>query len=414
MNSQITKNNTKKQRAKFLVFFLFSFSILFLPIGQKAQAWDPTFGMAAATWGVTLEEIKKNWEKTMIATVKMNMKLFIVQEIDNSITMITGGQGIMGIVNGQIESWEAFLVEEPGNQAASFLEEFLFNATGGRTSSAYVPKIKKVKAKNYSTYQGKMVTSADEGFDIHYGLIKTAKAADTGHLYDYDDGGAAYRRELQWINQDITELKKAEWSIAAQEPDFARSPTLMFATDNLRDMDLYFSGINNPWSYQQYKNMKMENNYQRKRMELALRALIGEGYFAESIRDAVDMKTMADYTSTWDLDLLKEADSYPEIVAYSALVSVNGVLKRSIRNVRQSYQKDLAVYRENILTKIRNTLGQYNPGELFKNQINAADARHNKFNTGYDYENKNIEAEINARNSMQENAEQTGQLPTNL
>lgn len=382
---------------KFFVFSFFSFLILFLSTIHKAQAWDPTFGFAAASYKQGLETIYEKWDKTMLATMKSEMKIFVFQEFQNTTDMIFSRQGIAGVVMGQIESWTEFLTEEPGNQAASYLEEVLSKATGGRSELSYVSKVKKVPAKNYSFYRGSLMKNggSNEGF------INTSG-------YVYDDHGTAYRRELRFLKLDLIEQKKKEWSVVAEEPFFETNPRLMLKGEDLRTLDIYLSDINNPWSYAGYQNTKLEHNYQIRQTELLWRALIGRGYIAPSLEEAKTMANFHDKLDTWDLELLMGAESGAEILTYSALVSVNGVLKASMRNVRKSYQKDLAAYRENILTKIKNELGQYNPGELFKDEINAADARHDKFNTGYDYENKNTEEEANRRNEEWNNYVNTG------
>lgn len=396
MNSRIIKNNIKKPRAKFLVFFLFSFSILFLPIGRKAQAWDPTFGFAAATWEVGLTEIKNKMEDTMLGTIRMEMRIFIVQEVENSINMITGREGIMGIVQGQINSWSEFLIEAPGKFAVANLEGFLSKATGGRSEASYVSKVKKIPAKNYSTYQGTLIDyDTSEGFNTP-----------SAPRYLSDDRGAAYRRELKWMNQSLIEQKFADWSSAIQEPTFERNPRLMLSAADLKTMDIYLDGndINNPWSYISYKNRKLEQAYERKSTEYILRALIGQGFVTDNQAQARLLKNMYDETDVWDLKAVMGAKSPAEIAVYSAILAVNSTLKDSIRNVRTSYQKDLAAYREQILTKVRNELGQYNPAELFKDEINATDAMHNKFSTGDAYEYKNLTTQVEERNSERERA----------
>jgi len=401
MDNKFLKNIFDRRKKQIVFFVFFAFLILLFPENRKAQAWDAA-PANAMLFG--LETIKESISETILSSIKMEAITFLNQEVDNTINMVTGEKGALGVVNGFVEDWEAFLVEEPGNQAASYLEEFLFNATGGRSSSNYRSKVGR-SANRYSM--------GSEGFGnetVYYGLIRSA-SAESPHLYDYDDGGAAYRAELKNLSEAIKDEKQAEWGKQTDEPDYERNPKMMFAKDNLRDMDIYFSGINNPWSYDQYKNMKLENNYQNKKAELSLRVLIGKGLYFDDIRDSVTESDIQSYTSTMDLEMLANAKSAPETAVAFALVKINKVLRKAIRNVRKSYQKDLAVYRNQIMTSFKGQFAGGRPQDVFKQQLQDKQARQNKFGTGANYESINVNAEIQQRQALRNRILQTSQLP---
>ena len=388
--------SAKRKLSLFFFFSFFAFFILIPSSSNKAQAWDAA---PANIMLFTMNNIYASVQDTILSSIKMEAFTFISEEIDNTLGL---GTSVAGVVNGEISDWEAFLVEEPGNQVASYLEEFLFNATGGRSSANYRSKVGSSSNNRYSEGFGKNET-------IRYGLIRTASASSTTST-SYEDGGAAYREQLKKINDSIKEEKQAEWSFATEEPNYERNPQLMFSKNNLRDFDLFLSGINNSWSYSDYKNRKLQNNYENKRLELTMRAMIGKGLWDEDLRSAVAESAVKDYYSTMDLDLLKGAKSIPEASVYMTLIKVNKVLKKSIRNVRKSYQKDLAVYRSQITSSVMNNFTGSKPQDVFKEQLQDKQARQNKFSTGANYESLNVDAEISQRENLKNRTLTTGQI----
>lgn len=375
--------SAKRKLSLFFFFSFFAFFILIPSSSNKARAWDAA---PANIMLFTMNNIYASVQDTILSSIKMEAFVFISEEIDNTLGL---GTSVAGVVNGEISDWEAFLVEEPGNQVASYLEEFLFNATGGRSSANYRSKVGRSSNNRYS-----------EGFG----------GASSAYSYGYEDGGAAYREQLKKINDSIKEEKQAEWSFATEEPNYERNPQLMFSKNNLRDFDLFLSGINNSWSYSDYKNRKLQNNYENKRLELTMRAMIGKGLWDEDLRSAVAESAVKDYYSTMDLDLLKGAKSIPEASVYMTLIKVNKVLKKSIRNVRKSYQKDLAVYRGQITSSIMNNFTGSRPQDVFKEQLQDKQARQNKFGTGANYESLNVDAEIRQRENLKNRTLTTGQI----
>lgn len=366
MNNNIIKRNIRQRRKNYLFSVFLFLMLIFFPV-NRVQAW--TGGIPGGITNFTLTQAYDE----IIAGVKADLKLeaikFVQQELNNTISMMTGtANSVMGVTDGFIEDWEAFLIEEPGNQVASRLEEFLFKATGGRTSSNYKSRVGK----------GTVKYSSGDGFN-----------STDRYYYAVEDHGASYRQEIKAINALITEERLAEWSPQTwEEPIFSRNPRMVFTQNDLTSLSSYFSTKynNDPWSYQNYKYRKMENLYERKRVELEIRSQIGQGFWSESTRAAVDASNASAAAKGSLIRMLEQSDHPAETVVLAAAVKLNAVATQSITNIRKSYNKDLAAYRSQLMSKFDNVFEGGYPSDVFKEQIQDRKERHNEFNTGVKYD----------------------------
>lgn len=404
-----TNNINRKSTPKNILFVFLVLFMAFYPLGNTVQAVQPVVDAAAnsiATKAYLLQlrqearlvarEASFFIEEGLLGTIKQEALIFMDEEVTNTIDMLSGRNSVKGVTDGFIENWEAFLIEEPGNQAASYMEEFLFNATGGRSGANYRTRV----GRSGQRYSSLGAEGFGNGQTYYYGLIKTASAQNENAPLYNDDGGAAYREQMKLVTKAIETEKQDQWGPAVSEMDYERNPKLMFAKDNFRDLDIYTSGINNPWSYQQYKSMKLENQYQNKKMELMLRSLICRGVYADSIQDCLEVSAQKDKLATADLEATLNASNWRESVVTFAFMKVNKVLRAGIRNVRKSYQQDLAAYRRQIMTSFTANFTGLRPQDIFREQLQDRQARDNKFSTGANYEAINVEQELRRRQTQ--------------
>lgn len=131
-----------------------------------------------------------------------------------------------------------------------------------------------------------------------------------------------------------------------------------------------------------------------------IRSLICRGAFADSTQDCLEVSAQTEKMATADLEAVINAESWQESLVTFAFVKVNKVIRTGIRNVRKSYQQDLAAYRRQIMTSFTANFTGLRPQDIFKEQLEDKRARQNKFGTGANYEAINIERELRLRQTQ--------------
>lgn len=400
MNKKFPKYFLKRFNRKavlFIFFAFFAFSILLFPNNKKAQAWD---AMAANGMLFTMEKVQTSIINTITSAIKIEAVTFMNEEIDNTIAMVAGGSGsVLGVTGGIIDDWQTFLIQEPANQVASYLEEFLFNATGGRSSSNYRTKVGRKTASTFNS----------EGFGetVRYGLIRTASAQTSSY-----SNQKSYNQKIRELNESIREEKRRQWSLESEEPTYEENIDEMFSKKNLKPY-ISFISDKNFWAYRSQQERIAEQQYQNKKNELYLRALIARGIYNDDLRVAVSEDDVKKYTDTAPMQMVINASNPVEAAAAMTLVSINKVLKKAIKNVRKSYQQDLAAYRKQITTSVTANFTGARPQDVFKQQLQDRQARQNKFGTGANYENINVDAEIKKNEALKNRTLTSGQLQKN-
>ncbi|HRY82513.1 MAG TPA: hypothetical protein P5232_02340 [Candidatus Moranbacteria bacterium] len=197
--------NSNKNKTYFLKKILFtSFLVLFFCFWQapKAQAtvWpgvDPVIKQG-------LEVITNLIQDLMVSVIKQAAIQSIVQLVDSSVGRGAGGQPSF------ITNWDDFLIGQPENNTNIYMNDYISRMTRGRNS--------------YSGY-------STEGFT----------------------GPANYAA-------DLGQLVNSLGASNAPEMSYEGDPSQMFDEGNFKNMELYLSGVNNPWAF----NIAYENEQQKK------------------------------------------------------------------------------------------------------------------------------------------------------
>lgn len=386
MNSEQNKISVAEKTKKALVFSVFSF-LLFFFLTPGASAWD-SGGIPGAIYKSAQESITKTIDGTIMSALAYEAGIFIQEEVSKSIGL---GVGMKGVVDDFVQDWEAFLIEEPGNQASAYLEEFLFNASGGRTSENYRSKVKKI-AYNSEGF--------GEGYTVRYGLFKTASAAGATSTATVDLGRA---EKLGGKIRDAAGKAVVNDQVGNTEiPKVLCDPNHMFHANNgtgrelsLKCLFAWANGANN-YTNESIGKRAAQKKIEAKKTEMAIRAIVGRGIITDDPAEALAREAALVKADTWFLDqvLAAQASGNPVALAQaSAFLKINRVLKKSIRNVRKSYQKDLDVYRSNMMKAFEINFEGARPEDVFQQQLADKEARQNKYGTGANYESIDATAE---------------------
>jgi hypothetical protein len=195
----LKKNKPKnifKTIALILVFVLISFSI---PKKAQATVWpgvDP--GISEG-----LQAVYDQIQGVILALLKTQAARQITQQVSSAL----GGNASSGPMF--ITNWQSYLITDPTKQANSYINDYISQTTRGRGSLT-----------SYEGFSG--------GGNYFAQMVQMAKASTSGQT--------------------------------APQMTYTGDPSQMFDSLNFKNMQLYLSGINNPWSYD--ANTQME--YQRK------------------------------------------------------------------------------------------------------------------------------------------------------
>ena len=195
-------NNRKKINSTFLIIFL-SLLFFFCFILKTNAAWIPGLDPDIETG---LEEVSEMIKGTAIGALKQQGVNSLLSQVDNFAGQGSGGQPAF------ITNWQDFIIEKPKSEVDVYMNDYLSEVTQGRNTFS-----------GYST----------DGFT----------------------GPSNYAATL---SQSVKSLNSA-----APKLTYEGDPSQMFETGNFKNMELYLSGVNNPWAF----NMNAENEQQKKLKE---------------------------------------------------------------------------------------------------------------------------------------------------
>jgi len=325
---------------KITIVFLLSIGISFSPIfSQKTFAWTEIPGQI---FKQTLEKIDYNLNGIILGTLKMQAARMLDQQVSKLIGG-TVGSGAMFITN-----WESFLITEPQRQADRYVNDYLSQLTRGRGSySSYVsvPRSYVLGASdsknNEGFFGGKVLGSDDEVYS-------------SGNYYE----------ELLNVGKSATS-ERVEPQITYEE-----SPAYMFSDGNFKKMNLYLSGINNPWAFDIYAQNKYQEYLQNQKQIASDQAKAYSGYkgtmrngvivtpgslTAQTIANVQDMGNKIIAAATHPAEIISSVVS--NIVTKAMLSGIGAVSSVVDRQVNQVTDK--------VVNEVNGNLSKYGPSSLY-------------------------------------------------
>lgn len=226
------KNKTKKEfHLKVTIPVILFFVILTFPQNKIQASWGDA--MPAAIWKDMREQIVKQIEGTMMATLKQAAIQTINSTVNNMIS--SGGQGGRPMF---ITNWEDFLIREPQRMTNIYMTDWFSQITGGRGNSLNYRTISG-EAFNYASTEevrGKNGEKVAGASAIREGVVK----------------GASFQSiQKNYSNYLITQAEKFTTNPSSPTMNFqeyASDPSQMFSQGSWRAFSSFISNpANNPF-----------------------------------------------------------------------------------------------------------------------------------------------------------------------
>lgn len=197
------ENKRKKNRFRFSwgrpAFLLFlALSLSLSPLSARpAAAWD---AIPAAAYKRMLDTIYDRIQGAILAALKQAAAKTINDLVGK---LASGGSGGSPKF---ITDWQKYLVDQPKQNASSYMNDYLSKITGGMASSNFA------SSEGFSLSNGSSNSYAST-------LVSMAKAATSGA------------------------------SSSTPQLTYTADPSSMFDSGNLQNFNSFLTGINNPWSF---------------------------------------------------------------------------------------------------------------------------------------------------------------------
>jgi len=307
-------NCPKKKNKKFVqaisVVILASSMLLFTP--QKAAAsWIPIDPIIRTMLDIV--------QKQIVGIVMAAAKQAAVKMVNGQLDVQMGGQ------NGNVAfvaNWRSWLVDEPRKNTEIIINDNLSKMLGGR---------------------GNSLSYSSEGF------------SGTGNY-----ANSLSQMEKAAINQEN----------ALPKMTYEGDPSQMFASGNFENMSLYFSGVNNPWSF----NISVQSQYNKElQTQMLMKQQIAGAYsgFKGTIGSDGNVtypgsltKEMAANIQNIPNIVIASANSIPEVITSAVTQMMTKMTQQGFSSVQNNSQKN-----SNTQNKLSNGINNYidanGPGSIF-------------------------------------------------
>ncbi len=308
------RNKLSKIIFTFLILGFFCFSGA--PKSQAAfwPAVDP---------GITsgLQKILDMVNGLIVGTLKQQAVRMLSMQVDMLAGNGSGGEASF------IVHWETYLKDEPQNATNIYMNDYLSQMTLGRNTSSL-----------YSA----------EGFS--------------------GGAGGSYASQLGQLNQVLANAKNPN---SVPKLTYEGEPSQMLQSGNFKNMELYLSGVNNPWSFKIAVKSEQQKIYKEKQNEAMVKAMAYQG-FRGTLSDANGsisnpgslVKSALENAQDMPNRILQSASTIPEVATALVTQMINQTITQGFVSVRNKTAKSTAN-----VTKYTNAtnqaMNQYGPAVRF-------------------------------------------------
>lgn len=307
------KNNSRKKSITIITIVFLSCLFFSYPTKASAALWpgiDPNITRALDTVYAMIQGMILGAEKQ--AAVKM---------LNGQIDSLMGGQGKNGAA--YITDWKDYLVSQPKSNTKTYMNSYLSKMTGGKGSST-----------GYSA----------EGFS----------------------SGSSYSQTLAQTEKNRLE-KKDDVPKLSYEGD----PSQMFSGKGFKNLELYTSGVNNPWAFQ----MATEDAYNKKLTEeksvAQAKAIANQGFKGTTGSDGsitypgILTKELTANTENLPNEVIASAGSIPEVITAIVSQMITKKIQQGFDSVQKSSQSQSSSQNKQT-TGINNAAKISGPSAIFK------------------------------------------------
>lgn len=322
---------------KKIIFICFlSVALVFMPI----QAHK-----AGALWGEFPAQILANvltQIREMIMGIIMGMmKQMATQMLNREMGNMIGGSSSQNAKF--ITDWKDYMFTQPQQKANQFMNDYLSQVTRGRGS-----------------YSGYMSTS--EGFG-------------NGAFMQGMGGGNFIQSMVEGAKRQTTEQVEAAITYVGNPAQN------LFAGGNFNNLNLYLSGINNPWAFninaqQKYQEQLTKQQEIAKTMGMSYQGFIGtmSGNMITNPGSLIK-ENMANVQDLGN-KVLANAKSIPEVITSIVQQIITKAIQNGIGNAQRNVQREIQNVQNQATQQINSQVQQYGPGALYGNAQNQMQGAH--------------------------------------
>jgi len=294
------------------------FSFLFFPIQKsEAAAWpaiDPIINNA-------LLKIMDQIKAMLLGVAKQAAIKAIQQEMNYLITGKSSSGGAMFVTD-----WNDYLQTRPQAAANLVINDYISQSLRGRGSiSGYV-------------------SAGSEGV--------------SGQRM-------SYQSQLDQM------AKKSTSDQPKTQVTFTGNPSQMFSGRTpFQQMNLYLSGVNNPWGF----NLEMQTKYQqeldKQKMIAQTRVIAGQGFPGNdsggiTITPGALIKDQLAKVQGMGIDMIATARELPEIITSAVSMTISQAIQQGIGNLQSQVHREISNVRSNAANQLNKAISTKGPGVMY-------------------------------------------------
>jgi len=344
-----------------IAFFVVIFS--FSPT-KSVYAWDAIKG-AFVNNALTAMREKLN------AITLASAKAAAVKIVTNATITVVDGIGNGG--SKVISDWKGFIVGDSTTTANTQLNDYLSKVTGGRGSSNYIPNPgvgtgRPLGQLGYEGVgQGSFAYGMAENQNSSYGnIVEKAQANGLSVSSNYNYGN--YMQQLvQGAKMTTTERRDPT-------PTYKGNPSQnLFAGGNFNNLNLYLSGVNNPWAF----NAVAQNKYQTdlaQQMQIATAQAIAGGGYKGTVKNGMivtpgsSVKATIDNIADLPNKVLANARDFVEIAPALAIRFATNMIDNGIGAIQNYANRTAQNMANGIVNQVNGQLQNLGPAAVLGNE----------------------------------------------
>ena len=348
---------------KKIFIFLVALAIVFSPLETRpANAWEAT---EIAVLNNAITAIREQVTGLINGAAKQAAIQALTQSVE---TIINGAAGQGSKI---ITDWEQVIVHEPEVATALYLNDYLSQTTRGRGSAAGYVTNPFLNTKAFAMgYEGVGDGSFQYGLamnDPAYGRLTRAAQASGISVNSLTNSADNYLQKL------VSTAQQRIIDHPIPTVTYQGNPAQnLFAGGNLKNFNLYLSGINNPWSYQAGAEAAYATQLTDVKDATRTEKLTGGGFESEKSGGQV-ITPGSTIKDTWnnvqDLPnkIIANAKNLGEMAPALAGKLATSVINAGIGKIKSEINKTIVNTTNKINNSIQTQMQQYGPAAVLKN-----------------------------------------------
>lgn len=320
---------------KIIFSSLFALILAIAPIQtQQADAWGASISLVAKQFA---EEIS-NQVNGLLAG---GLKQMAIKSLTKNITGFIGGSASQSAKF--ITNWKDYLEKAPAEKAGKFMNDYLSKTTQGKGSSSnYTPNPTSDSAIAYNN------TRSAQTF------IATANA---NEILNTENPASNVNHAQQMV--DIA--KRTTTDQQTQIVTYSGNPAtnIYDARGNFANLNLYLSGINNPWAYTAAATQKYQEALSEEKKVAATESIANQGFISTKEGDEVTApgKSIGDSLANAQklgLDAITSAKSVSEVATATVSQVLMQVAQKGFDTAKQAAKGAIKKAENTVKTELKN------------------------------------------------------------